>query len=297
MTNQTHKSTSWGLGADRAMAVGEGDPAKWAALGLEPITKEWMDALGPLGEIAAAIRPNQPPDAVTRVVGGPCIYKSDGDFDRLPISVVWETINVILFAKVLNVEARITIPVGEECFRAPELTGKYLEMGKKLTAVVDSLAKELDLDLKTVWRTEKCTAGDIKAEDLYGLFFPFADTPKLKNHPAGEPDEKVLLEAYTGYCAAYRNQPGGLKDTDLVVDGIHLSRSVLIGIGKNGTYIPAAPLPAFESEDYMMIDEIIIPVISEEWDIPEGWWPDVMTRKILGHSLESIRKMIVKGTQ
>jgi hypothetical protein len=294
MNRKKHDENPWGKGAERAAAFDEGgNPEKWLRFGLDKIPHPWMTALGPFAESAAAIKTGCNPADIARVLGGACIYRCGGVFNRLPLGFLWEVLTVAMCAKVMKVEGIVSYPIAEECRQQPQLEAEYKKLGEKLTFVTGKLGETLGIKLSAFCEETCYKPDDITPADLYGLFFPFSDSPQLQMHPRGEPGEEKLIDAFASYCASYRYPPGGLRETDLVVGGIHLAKSVLLGLGGKGTYLATVPFPSFEDERCMMVDHHDAPTLGSEIDFPDSWWPDGQVKKILGHSLASLLKMII----
>lgn len=284
--------SSWGKGADRAIAMGEGKPEQWASLGLRQIPDPWRKSLGDVFENTIAMFGNQLPKDIRRVIGGACIHRSCGILRKLPVSFLWEVLTIAMVAKMLNVEGVILIPLAEEVHRCPQQRDKFLYLGQELSDVVPRLGKDLGVSLTSYWHPVCCNLKKVDRADLYGLFAPFADSFRLRTYPFGDPEEKRILDTYESYCGRYQHPPKGLQGSDLIVEGIHVSKSVLLGIDSQASYLATVPLPSLHNQNQVMVDSIVVPTIEKLIEYPEPWWPNDLLKKVLKHDIESVRLTI-----
>jgi hypothetical protein len=287
-------SPKWGGGAAQAESLGEGDPKAWEKAGLGPMPREWLEVFEVIDDLcvacyqAKAIRPEN----IRRVVGGACIHRSEGRFADLPITFLWEILSVALVGTVLRRPALILLPIAEESFRSPEFREAYLHLGGQIRNPLQALSIATRVAIEPYWTPQTWELKDVDVDSLYGLFYPFSSSGRLRTYPFGEPDEAKLLEAYASYCARYRHLEGGLQADDLVVEGIHTVQSVMFGIRDRANYLATVPLP-LDGGGPIATHFTPVPTISESVTESPEWWPNRLLLKIFGLDLESLRSRFV----
>jgi len=136
---------SWGGGAARAAALGEGNPEAWEKIGLVPVSPEWREDLQQIDDLCVAWYGvgNIRAESIRRVVGGACIHRSEGRFADLPIAFLWEVLSIAMVAKILCRPATVLLPVAEESLRAPGLRETYLGLAGEIRQAVQALSSAL----------------------------------------------------------------------------------------------------------------------------------------------------------
>ncbi|GAM12845.1 hypothetical protein [Mesobacillus selenatarsenatis] len=279
------------VGAQRAMGLNEGSPLAWKEQGILPLSADWENELGSLTNIAIGGY-NLSNTKVDRVIGGVCIYKSNGEFAQLPLSFLWEILVVAMFAKKLKVEALILVPIMEEAHNYPMYKEKYLKLSSKIKRLVEQLSDFLGVEMLAT-HADKLFQGGVDQRDLYGLFQPYTTNQKLKLYPMGTFNEDQILKGYESYCLRYRYPNGAIEENDLVVDGIHLSKSVITGIEKQAKFIPTLPIPSFDSsENCLLVDSKHVPAIYDEISFESIKELDGIIVEILGYQFKDILEFV-----
>ncbi|MBA3534048.1 MAG: hypothetical protein H0T73_19175 [Ardenticatenales bacterium] len=288
-------SAPWGLGATYAEAMGEGSPAQWQALGLEPLPTAWQESLGSLSQASIGITRPCSPVAVRRVLGGTCIHRSEGVFLQLPYSVLWEVLTVCMFAKQFRSPAVILLPIAEESCWHADLLPQYQEMGLQFQEALPRFGEQLGVELSGHWQEQCGTVDTIEQAGLYGLFAPFSDDPKRLSYPFGETDEALILKVYESYCSLYAMPRMGIQPGDLFVEGIHLARSVLLGLSNRATYVATVPLPSPHDPQQFLIDLPHVPRLAEPYLFPTHWWVNALLQCSFGLTLNALRDAFLDG--
>ncbi|MFD7901814.1 hypothetical protein ACFV4F_06495 [Kitasatospora sp. NPDC059722] len=267
----------WGQGAVRAAGAGEGEPRGWASAGLRPVAGP---VPAPVAGLVVALAADSWPQNVGSVVCHPCLGRSAGDPAALPVSVVWEAALGWIAAKAFGVPARIGLCVAEEALQHPARAEEFHALGDRLAPVLDDTAAALGVRCVTSVHHERPDEVlPLPDSELYGLFTPFHEGM----YPLGFPNSDDVLDAFRMYCSRYadaqRKEPGAL-----VFEGVHLSRSVLLGSGAARRYVAAAPLPDPSgwprlAQDAPADERITI----RGWErLPVDWWPEQACRDALG---------------
>lgn len=236
-------------GAVEAQRLGEGRPEHWEKIGIVPLSSQWTDRLGILERLAVGGYnvDERPP---SRVIGGVCIYKSGGSFRELPLSFLWELLVVYMFAKQLRVNGLVLVPIAEEIHNYPNRKDAYLRLSEDIKILVKKLNTFFNINV-CVDCSKQLGRGGVKRRELYGLFHPFTSDLLLRLYPLGDPKEEEILKVYESYAVRYST--AAVKPTDLIVDGIHLSRSVIVGIGNSASYIPTLPLRSLDRHETTLL--------------------------------------------
>jgi hypothetical protein len=278
---------TWGGGAAHAASLGEGNPKGWEKIGLVPVPPEWREHLQEIDDVCVAWYGVGPirPESIRRVVGGACIHRSEGRFADLPIAFLWEILSIAMVAKILRRPATVLLPVAEECLRSPALREAYLGLGEEIREAVQALSSAIKVAIDVYWSPQIWKLDNVDRSNLYGLFYPFSSSGRLRAYPFGEPAEDRLLEANGSYCARYRHIEGRLHADDLVVEGIHVAQSILFGICGRANYLATVPLTNSGKEGAEPNPGLALskPVA----DCPE--WAEQILRRIFGLNLESLR--------
>ncbi|WP_034761728.1 hypothetical protein [Rossellomorea vietnamensis] len=278
-------------GARKAMELKEGNPRAWQEQGILPLSTEWEEKLESLTQIAIGGY-NLPQEPVKRVIGGVCIYKSNGEYDQLPLSFLWEILVVAMFAKKFKVEGLILVPIMEESHNYPSYEAHYQTLSSKISRLVDRLSEFLGVHLSAT-HANHLFEGEISKRELYGLFQPYTDNPKLKLYPMGVSNEDQILKGYESYCLRYRYPAGDVGKENLIVDGVHLSQSVILGIEKQAAYIPTLPILSLEAnENCFMVDSKNVPTMYDDvsFENVEEW--NSLIEENLGFRFEEIVKFV-----
>lgn len=286
---------SWSKGAKHALDLGEGNPEAWQRLDLRPLPGPWQERLQSTDELLVGLASPKfvLPDAIGRIAGGACIHRSRGVFEQLPISFLWETLTVAMVGKLLDRSATVLLPIAEESAREQSLGPAYHELGSRLADSVQRLGAAIGVQLKAYWKPQLERLEGVANMELYGLFHPFSSSPRLRCYPLGEPDEDAQLRLNASYCARYRTWEGGLQCNDLIVEGIHVAQSVLIGVRSRANYLATVPLPA-PTGHQLQTDATTTTSISQTFT-PQNpdWWPNRLAINIFELDLESLRKILV----
>ena len=229
---------------------------------------------------------------IRRVIGGACIHRSEGCLGNLPITFLWEVLSVALVGKVLGRPALVLLPIAEESSRSPAFREAYLDLGEKIRSALQGLSIATQVAIDAYWTPQTWELEDVDVASLYGLFYPFSSSGRLRTYPFGEPDEAKLLEAYASYCARYRHLEGGLQADDLVVEGIHTVQSVIFGIRGRANYLATVPLPPIGGGP-LGTHLTPVPTVSEALAESLEWWPNRILLKTFGLDLESLRSHFV----
>ncbi|MGD6892504.1 hypothetical protein [Bacillus mobilis] len=276
---------------ETAIRVGEGSPTKWESQGIIPLSESWGHMLGPISSICLGGY-NLEDRRVERVIGGICIYKSNGEFEKLPLSVLWEVLVVAMFSKKLQVGGLILVPIMEEAHNYPMYKDKYLKLFPLIEKFITQLGELFNVRMEAYY-TNRLFTGEIDPKELYGLFHPYTDNQRLRLYPIGHSNEQNILMGYESYCLRYRYPKESISMTDLVIDGIHLSKSVITGIDKSAKYIPTLPIPSLNQEEScLLVDSVDVPTI---FDIPS--FENIselneLLKEVLGYQLEEILEVI-----
>ena len=143
-----------------------------------------------------------------------------------------------------------------------------------------------------VGQSELQPLDDVDPSALYGLFATFSDQAQRRAYPFGEPDEDRILRAYASYCGRYRHPPHGLGSGDLVVEGIHVAGSVLLGVGRRAPYLATVPLPSLLRQEQLMVDDPAVPSVAEAGKYPSDWWPSRLVERVLGLELHAAQRTL-----
>jgi len=285
----------WSEGAKHAVAFGEGNPEAWLRLGLGPLPEAWQKQLQPIDEllVGLAALDSVVPDEIGRVAGGACIHRSQGIFDRLPISFLWEILTIAMVGKLLRQPVTILLPIAEESAREPSLRTAYHDLGSRVDDAVQHLGMMIGVTMKACWSPRLGYLDNVPSSELYGLFHPFSSSERLRSYPFGEPDEEAQLRVNASYCARYRTLEGGSRRDDLIVEGIHIAQSVLLGVHGRANYLATVSLPDRTGRQ-LQID--VTPAIYIHQAIIQSdhnWWPNRMLVNVLGLDLESLRRHFI----
>jgi hypothetical protein len=279
------------LGAERAMILNEGNPLAWEKQGIFPLSADWEKKLGSLTNIAIGGY-NLSNTKVDRVIGGVCIYKSNGEFAQLPLSFLWEILVVAMFAKKLKVKALILVPIMEEAHNYPMYKEKYLKLSSEIKRLIEQLSAFVGVEMLAT-HADKLFQGEVDKRELYGLFQPYTTNQKLKLYPMGTFNEDQILKGYESYCLRYRYPKGAIGKNDLVVDGIHLSKSVITGIENQAKFIPTLPIPSLDSrENCLLVDSKHVPTIYDEISFECIKDLDGLILEILGFQFKDILEFV-----
>ena len=159
MARMEESVDSWGGGAARAAALGEGNPEAWEKIGLVPVSPEWREDLQQIDDLCVAWYGvgNIRAESIRRVVGGACIHRSEGRFADLPIAFLWEVLSIAMVAKILCRPATVLLPVAEESLRAPGLRETYLGLaGEKRGSWIMWIAASFMVFFTPSVRREDC---------------------------------------------------------------------------------------------------------------------------------------------
>ncbi|MFH1469116.1 MAG: hypothetical protein ABIO70_32310 [Pseudomonadota bacterium] len=283
----------WGEGARLAQAMGEGDVAAWTALGLTAPPAAWRQALAGLTPLPVAFSGDLTP-ATTRIVcGGACIHRSDGRFERLPASFLWEVLSVALVGGALRRPAVVLLPIAEEIQRAPQRRCDYLALGPRIQVAAARLGAALGVDLQAHWGSALSPLEGVAVERLYGLFAPFSPSLDRRTYPFGEPDEAEVLRTYASYCARYRQIP--VASGTLLVEGIHVSASVMIGRRADSAFLATTPMPALGESQRLMVDCGAVPDLAAPLPQDPHGWPERLLRGATGLGFEDLRRLWLSG--
>lgn len=243
-------------GRNKALKLGEGNPYLWEKMGITSLDKEWSSSLDDLSElIVGGYNLNQNQNKIRCVVGGVCIYKSQGKIEKLPLSFLLETLNVFIFSSKFGVTGKILLPIAEECHNYPFLNVEFKNIGIQLASLISELSNLLNIKVETSL-SKKIRYGFLPIEKLYGLFNPFTLDPLKSAYPLGEINEEDLLKGYESYALRYRYLDNSKIDNSyLIIDGLHLSKSVIIGMEERGQYLVTSPFPSlFGYEHCLLVD-------------------------------------------
>ncbi|MBC3840469.1 hypothetical protein GXW82_10210 [Streptacidiphilus sp. 4-A2] len=273
----TVETAHWGTGAVRAAEAGEGEPRTWASAGLRPATGQVPAALAGL---VVALADGTWPREVSSVVCHPCLGRSAGEVAELPVSVVWEAALGWIAAKSFDVPVRVGLCVAEEAMQHPARAAAFHALGDRLAPALDEVAAGLGLRATTAVHHDLPAAVlPLPDSALHGLFTPFHGG----SYPQGFPNADAVLDAFRIYCSRYadalREDPG-----TLVFEGVHLSRSVLLGAGAARRYVAATPLPDPSGRPRLAQDAPAGERITfRRWaELPLDWWPEQACRDALG---------------
>lgn len=278
-------------GAARTVLLGEGDPKQWATLGLGELPIEWTQALGSVARLAAAIRRPVSPASIRRVLGGVCIHRSGGNPLDLPITALWEVVTILLVARRLGASAMVLPPIAEEVFLRPDLAVAYRQFGRRLDRAVGVLGTELGVPVLCHEAPRLADAPDIPVTSLYGLFHPFATEGPCRIYPLGRSDEQKILQAHRSYCARYSSVPEGLSEGDLLCEGMHIARSIVLGVADVPVaYLATVPMPAHGISNRQMSAGSVVPAITQPR--PQQWdWVDHELVAAVGMPMEPLRRL------
>ncbi|QHE60378.1 hypothetical protein FHE72_04475 [Rossellomorea vietnamensis] len=197
-----------------------------------------------------------------------------------------------MFAKKFKVEGLILVPIMEESHNYPSYKAHYQTLSSKISRLIDRLSDFLRVHLSAT-HANHLFEGEISKRELYGLFQPYTDNPKLKLYPMGVSNEDQILKGYESYCLRYRYPAGDVGKEDLIVDGVHLSQSVILGIEKQAAYIPTLPILSLEAnENCFMVDSKNVPTIYDDvsFENVEEW--NSLIEENLGFRFEEIVKFV-----
>lgn len=283
----------WGQGAEAALTMGEGEPQLWANAGLRPLSRPWLDCLSPIANNVVGFMGKLVPTSVSRVIGGFCIYRSEGEVSQLPLSMLWEILSVVMVASKLGVPCVLLPPIAEEAHRMPNYATSFYKLGRLLNKALPQFAACLDVELTVQYRDILSEDKSINLDDLYGLFYPFSQTPELQTYPLGRLDEYQILRAHESYCARYQNITPEPTCFDLYCEGLHVVKSVRVGIrGTGASYLATVPLPAYDDMSRPMTDLKDVPMICETLPPVYGWWPDQLVQEMFGMNFEELRHIL-----
>lgn len=285
----THSLDGWGPAASYAMRSGEGDPDGWRAAGLRELNVH--DRLpDPLRAITVGVAATEPGFVKASAVAcHPCLGRSSGVVEQLPVSVVWEAAVGWIAAKSLGVPLEIGLCIAEEMLQYPAEAEGFRRLGERLQRALASVSTYVDVPtVVRLHHTPPEQVLPIPAERLYGLFTPF----QPGRYPEGHPGADAVLEAFRMYCSRYAEVVSAAPDA-IVIEGVHLCRSVLLGTGSAGRYLATAALPDPTGEPRLVQD---VPakdrVMIGGWDrLPADWWPEHACRRALGIGLRELARI------
>jgi hypothetical protein len=277
------------------MDLGEGNPEAWQRLGLGPLPEAWQRRLQSIDELVVgfAARESILHDAIGRIAGGACIHRSRGIFEQLPVSFLWEILTLAMVGKLLHRPVIILLPIAEESAREPSLRSAYHELGSRVRDVLRRLGMTIGVTMKAYWSPQLEHLDNVPAPELYGLFHPFSSSPRLRSYPLGEPDEDAQLRLNASYCARYRTLEGGLRRDDLIVEGIHIAQSVLLGVRGRASYLATVPLPDRTGRQLQADVAPAVSICQAAVQPSPDWWPNRLAIDILGLDLESLRRNFI----
>lgn len=259
----------WGLSGSRVLDMGEGNPEIWASKGLKPYrTSKFLDdiVLGSLdGEVICD-------NAV--FVAQPCIGRSSGRIELLPLSAIWECAVPLMFAKAFKSNSRIYINLAEECLQYPNLENGLKDVARFIAEIVERIAEQGGISVDIIINDKPPRSHKIfPKEKLYGIFNPFDDS---STYPCGFPNEENVLKAFNWYCNRYIDM---VEESEKIVitEGVHMAGIVrLSGRDVSKKYIATVPLPDPRGGKCLLQD---VPEgqrtnVFDLEAIRKGWWPD-----------------------
>ncbi|RQW19076.1 hypothetical protein EH196_19225 [Bacillus sp. C1-1] len=282
---------SYTLGAKKAIELNEGDVSLWKQQNILPLSQDWLRKVGCLSDILVGGY-NINDSFTNRVIGGGCIHKSGGEYKKLPLSFLWEALVVFMFCKKLNVPGIFLIPIAEEAHNYPDNRRRYFLLSKKIKKLICRLSEKFEVQV-IARHSNRLYSGEIEVNYLYGLFQPYTSNRALKYYPLGDKYEKEILQGYESYCLRYRYPHGEINYNDIVVDGIHLSKSVILGLGSRAKYIPTLPIKSLY-ENCLLVDSSYNPSIFEDIDYRKVKFYNEIIESVLGFNLEYITDYIKK---
>lgn len=248
-------------GSERSIKLGEGNEESWEKLSIYPLDNNWRVRVNDLVDIIVGGY-NLSSHEIKRVIGGCCIYKSQGKIELLPFSFLLELLNIFIFSSKMNVKGLVLLPIAEECHNYPVLKNDYEKLGKTIEIIISSLSDSLDVSVSCNI-SKKINGGIIKRQNLYGLFHPFTKDPVKAVYPLGDIAEDKIIKGYESYSLRYRYvNSSRVSNNCLIVDGLHLAKSVIIGLDKQGQYIVTSPFPSLlPTENCLLVDSHYNPSI------------------------------------
>lgn len=272
------------IAAQRALDMGEGDPAAWTALGLSGLPTA-LAAVRPISELVVACRAGSCDPAVGTVVAHPCIGRSGGRAAKLPVSVVWEAALALATAKALAVPASLTVCIYEETLQQPHRAGDFTALAEPLTCALERMAERADVGAEVSAALEPPRVPLPTGCDLYGLYTPYSSS----SYPLGYPNEVAVLDAFAAYCARY-HEATVRHERVWVAEGLHLAKAALIGLPPEATLLAMVPLPDPISPGQLLQDAPAGRRITlERFDqLPTDWWPESAIRQALGCGLREL---------
>ncbi|PMR92919.1 hypothetical protein C1M49_02345 [Streptococcus intermedius] len=248
-------------GVERSILLGEGNENLWEKLQIYPLNNIWEKRLNGLSDLIVGGY-NLKRCEIKTVAGGCCIYKSQGEIELLPLSFLLELLNIYVFSAKLNAKGIVLLPIAEECHNYPILTERFEKLGKKIENIILKISRKFNLNVSCNI-SKKINVGVVEKESLYGLFHPFSLNSVKSLYPLGDIAEEKILKGYESYSLRYRYiDSHRVSNKFLIVDGLHLSKSVITGLNMKGQYVVTTPFPSLlEDENCLLVDSQYNPSI------------------------------------
>lgn len=283
-------------GDRRATILGEGTLEQWKEIGIVPLDNTWENKTEYLSEIIVGGY-NLQYNKILRIISGVCIYKSEGQFDKLPLSFLLELLNLYIFSSRFKVKGTVLLPIAEECHNYPHLSDEFKRLSTEIATFVFELSTFLNIEIEIV-TSKKIRYGELSNDSLYGLFTPFSKDSIKKSYPLGNIYEERILKGYESYSLRYKYiGDSKIEEESLIIDGLHLSKSVITGMSKKSQYLVTTPFPSLEPKECCLLvdSKTNLPINSLDYkNLTELNYFDKILRNELGRDLVSIIKLTKK---